>query len=108
MNPVHFAHTLIRTSPLSLLISFYQLLLVFIGEVLEVETTLVTEFVGVGQVISPFLIYSFTNFIVRKKILLFRFDAAKFVMRWLCKNENPKMQTMAVSITSILALQVRD
>ncbi|KAI5139617.1 Protein Zyg-11 A [Manis pentadactyla] len=35
-----------------------------------------------------------------------RFDAAKFVMRWLCKHENPKMQTMAVSITSILALQL--
>ncbi|GAB5575079.1 protein zyg-11 homolog A isoform X1 [Prionailurus iriomotensis] len=34
------------------------------------------------------------------------FDAAKFVMRWLCKHENPKMQTMAVSITSILALQL--
>nr|XP_035931153.1 protein zyg-11 homolog A-like [Halichoerus grypus] len=27
-------------------------------------------------------------------------------MRWLCKHENPKMQTMAVSITSILALQL--
>ncbi|XP_014310092.1 protein zyg-11 homolog A isoform X2 [Myotis lucifugus] len=35
-----------------------------------------------------------------------RFDAAKFVMSWLCKHENPKMQTMAVSITSILALQL--
>ncbi|KAF0873880.1 ZY11A protein, partial [Crocuta crocuta] len=30
----------------------------------------------------------------------------QFVMRWLCKHENPKMQTMAVSITSILALQL--
>ncbi|KAK2501530.1 hypothetical protein MC885_007296 [Smutsia gigantea] len=29
-----------------------------------------------------------------------------FVMRWLCKRENPKMQTMAVSITSVLALQL--
>uniref|UniRef100_A0A2K6MR21 Zyg-11 family member A, cell cycle regulator n=1 Tax=Rhinopithecus bieti TaxID=61621 RepID=A0A2K6MR21_RHIBE len=35
-----------------------------------------------------------------------QFDAAKFVMRWLCKHENPKMQTMAVSVTSILALQL--
>ncbi|KAG5214767.1 hypothetical protein JEQ12_000343 [Ovis aries] len=35
-----------------------------------------------------------------------RFDAAKFVMRWLCKHESPKMQAMAVSITSILALQL--
>ncbi|KAM6217042.1 protein zyg-11 homolog A [Rhynchocyon petersi] len=35
-----------------------------------------------------------------------RFVAARFVMRWLCKHENPKMQTMAVSITSILALQL--
>ena len=40
-------------------------------------------------------------------MLFFRFDAAKFVMRWLCKHENPKMQAMAVSIISILALQVR-
>ncbi|CAH6790634.1 protein zyg-11 homolog A [Phodopus roborovskii] len=35
-----------------------------------------------------------------------RFDAAKLVMRWLCRRENPKMQTMAVSITSILALKL--
>ena len=41
-----------------------------------------------------------------RKILFFRFDAAKFVMRWLGKHESPKMQAMAVSITSILALQV--
>ena len=56
---------------------------------------------------TSLLIYNFTNFIVRK-ILLFRYDAAKFVMRWLCKHENPKMQTMAVSVISILALQVCD
>lgn len=41
-----------------------------------------------------------------EKILLFRFDAAKLVMRWLCKSENPKMQTMAVTIISSLALKV--
>ncbi|XP_003496568.1 protein zyg-11 homolog A isoform X1 [Cricetulus griseus] len=35
-----------------------------------------------------------------------RFNAAKLVMRWLCRRENPKMQTMAVSITSILALKL--
>ncbi|ELR57105.1 Protein zyg-11-like protein A [Bos mutus] len=35
-----------------------------------------------------------------------QFDAAKFVMRWLGKHESPKMQAMAVSITSILALQL--
>ncbi|XP_066125266.1 protein zyg-11 homolog A [Saccopteryx bilineata] len=35
-----------------------------------------------------------------------RFDAAKFVIRWLCKSENSKMQTMAVSIMSVLALQL--
>ncbi|XP_026637855.1 protein zyg-11 homolog A [Microtus ochrogaster] len=35
-----------------------------------------------------------------------RFDAAKLVMRWLCKSENPKMQTMAVTIISILALKL--
>ncbi|KAB1268766.1 Protein zyg-11-like protein A [Camelus dromedarius] len=55
--------------------------------------------------ISSLRTYRVTSFTVRK-ILFFRFDAAKFVMRWLCKHENPKMQTMAVSITSILALQL--
>ncbi|XP_004588841.2 protein zyg-11 homolog A [Ochotona princeps] len=35
-----------------------------------------------------------------------RFYAAKFVITWLCKHESPKMQTMAVSIMSILALQL--
>ncbi|XP_028641592.1 protein zyg-11 homolog A [Grammomys surdaster] len=35
-----------------------------------------------------------------------RFDAAKLILRWVCRRENPKMQTMAVSITSILALKL--
>ncbi|XP_021516399.1 protein zyg-11 homolog A [Meriones unguiculatus] len=35
-----------------------------------------------------------------------RFNAAKLVMKWLCRRDNPKMQTMAVSITSILALKL--
>ncbi|XP_040612937.1 protein zyg-11 homolog A isoform X2 [Mesocricetus auratus] len=35
-----------------------------------------------------------------------RFNAAKLAMRWVCRRENPKMQTMAVSITSILALKL--
>ncbi|XP_076420805.1 protein zyg-11 homolog A isoform X1 [Peromyscus maniculatus bairdii] len=35
-----------------------------------------------------------------------RLDAAKLVMRWLCRRENPKMQTMAVSITSFIALKL--
>ncbi|KAM7324573.1 hypothetical protein ACRRTK_016878 [Alexandromys fortis] len=30
----------------------------------------------------------------------------QLVMRWLCKSENPKMQTMAVTIISILALKL--
>ncbi|XP_058408418.1 protein zyg-11 homolog A isoform X3 [Diceros bicornis minor] len=48
---------------------------------------------------------SLTNSRILVDVPFDRFDAAKFVMRWLCKHENPKMQTMAVSITSILALQ---
>ncbi|KAL6031986.1 hypothetical protein STEG23_012926 [Scotinomys teguina] len=35
-----------------------------------------------------------------------RIDAAKLVMRWLCRRENPKLQTMAVSITSLIALKL--
>ncbi|XP_051028043.1 LOW QUALITY PROTEIN: protein zyg-11 homolog A [Acomys russatus] len=35
-----------------------------------------------------------------------RFDVAKLVLGWLCRRENPKMQTMAVSITSVLALKL--
>ncbi|XP_031233981.1 protein zyg-11 homolog A isoform X2 [Mastomys coucha] len=35
-----------------------------------------------------------------------RFDAAKLVLKWVCRRENPKMQTMAVNITSILALKL--
>ncbi|XP_062049326.1 protein zyg-11 homolog A [Lepus europaeus] len=35
-----------------------------------------------------------------------RFYAAKFVMGWLCRHEDPKMQTMAVSVISILVLQL--
>uniref|UniRef100_A0A8C6RJM4 Zyg-11 family member A, cell cycle regulator n=2 Tax=Nannospalax galili TaxID=1026970 RepID=A0A8C6RJM4_NANGA len=35
-----------------------------------------------------------------------RFDAAKIVLKWVCKHESPNMQTVAVSITSILALQL--
>uniref|UniRef100_D4A9Y1 Zyg-11 family member A, cell cycle regulator n=2 Tax=Rattus norvegicus TaxID=10116 RepID=D4A9Y1_RAT len=35
-----------------------------------------------------------------------RFDAARLVLRWVCKRESPKMQMMAVSITSILALKL--
>nr|KAF6509267.1 zyg-11 family member A, cell cycle regulator [Rousettus aegyptiacus] len=49
---------------------------------------------------------SLTNSRILVDVPFDRFDAAKFVMRWLCKHENPKMQTMAVSITSILALQL--
>ncbi|XP_008579006.1 PREDICTED: protein zyg-11 homolog A [Galeopterus variegatus] len=49
---------------------------------------------------------SLTNSRILVDVPFDRFDAAKFVMRWLCKPENPKMQTMAVSITSILALQL--
>ncbi|XP_077005734.1 protein zyg-11 homolog A isoform X2 [Tamandua tetradactyla] len=49
---------------------------------------------------------SLTNSRILVDVPFDRFDAAKFVMRWLCKHENSKMQTMAVSITSILALQL--
>ncbi|XP_054427966.1 protein zyg-11 homolog A [Pteronotus mesoamericanus] len=49
---------------------------------------------------------SLTNSRILVDVPFDRFDAAKFVMRWLRKHENPKMQTMAVSITSILALQL--
>uniref|UniRef100_A0A8C0X363 Protein zer-1 homolog-like C-terminal domain-containing protein n=1 Tax=Castor canadensis TaxID=51338 RepID=A0A8C0X363_CASCN len=49
---------------------------------------------------------SLTNSRILVDVPFDRFDAAKFVMRWLCRHENPKMQTMAVSITSILALQL--
>ncbi|XP_055484811.1 protein zyg-11 homolog A [Psammomys obesus] len=35
-----------------------------------------------------------------------RFNAAKLVMKWLCRRDYPQMQTMAVSITSILALKL--
>ncbi|XP_023044204.1 protein zyg-11 homolog A isoform X1 [Piliocolobus tephrosceles] len=49
---------------------------------------------------------SLTNSRILVDVPFDRFDAAKFVMRWLCKHENPKMQTMAVSVTSILALQL--
>ncbi|XP_054577326.1 protein zyg-11 homolog A isoform X2 [Eptesicus fuscus] len=49
---------------------------------------------------------SLTNSRILVDVPFDRVDAAKFVMRWLCKHENPKMQTMAVSITSILALQL--
>ncbi|XP_058894028.1 protein zyg-11 homolog A [Kogia breviceps] len=49
---------------------------------------------------------SLTNSRILVDVPFDRFNAAKFVMRWLCKHENPKMQTMAVSITSILALQL--
>ncbi|XDA69955.1 hypothetical protein R6Z07F_000329 [Ovis aries] len=49
---------------------------------------------------------SLTNSRILVDVPFNRFDAAKFVMRWLCKHESPKMQAMAVSITSILALQL--
>ncbi|XP_037355614.1 protein zyg-11 homolog A isoform X2 [Talpa occidentalis] len=49
---------------------------------------------------------SLTNSRILVDVPFDRLDAAKFVMRWLCKHENPKMQTMAVSIISILALQL--
>uniref|UniRef100_A0A2I3H1J0 Zyg-11 family member A, cell cycle regulator n=1 Tax=Nomascus leucogenys TaxID=61853 RepID=A0A2I3H1J0_NOMLE len=49
---------------------------------------------------------SLTNSRILVDVPFDRFDAAKFVMRWLCMHENPKMQTMAVSVTSILALQL--
>ncbi|XP_016066324.1 PREDICTED: protein zyg-11 homolog A [Miniopterus natalensis] len=49
---------------------------------------------------------SLTNSRILVDVPFDRFDAAKFVIRWVCKHENPKMQTMAVSITSILALQL--
>ncbi|XP_006839925.1 PREDICTED: protein zyg-11 homolog A [Chrysochloris asiatica] len=49
---------------------------------------------------------SLTNSRILVDVPFDRFDAAKFVMRWLCDRENPKMQTMAVSITSLLALQL--
>ncbi|XP_070259436.1 protein zyg-11 homolog A [Myotis yumanensis] len=49
---------------------------------------------------------SLTNSRILVDVPFDRFDAAKFVMRWVCKHENPQMQTMAVSITSILALQL--
>ncbi|XP_055205055.1 protein zyg-11 homolog A isoform X2 [Gorilla gorilla gorilla] len=49
---------------------------------------------------------SLTNSRILVDVPFDRFDAAKFVMSWLCKRENPKMQTMAVSVTCILALQL--
>ncbi|XP_021566533.1 protein zyg-11 homolog A [Carlito syrichta] len=49
---------------------------------------------------------SLTNSRILMDVPFDRFNAAKFVMSWLSKYENPKMQTMAVSITSILALQL--
>ncbi|KAM5247773.1 protein zyg-11 homolog A [Ctenodactylus gundi] len=49
---------------------------------------------------------SLTNSRILGDVPFDRFDAAKFVIRWLCRHEYPKMQTMAVSITSVLALQL--
>ncbi|XP_054996035.1 protein zyg-11 homolog A [Sorex araneus] len=49
---------------------------------------------------------SLTNSMILVDVPFDRLDAAKLVMKWLCKSENPKMQTMAVSIISIIALQL--
>ncbi|XP_004699716.1 protein zyg-11 homolog A [Echinops telfairi] len=49
---------------------------------------------------------SLTNSRILVDVPFDRFDAARFVVKWLCNHGNPKMQTMAVSITSILALQL--
>ncbi|XP_075388961.1 protein zyg-11 homolog A [Tenrec ecaudatus] len=49
---------------------------------------------------------SLTNSRILVDVPFDRFDAARLVVKWLCNHEDPKMQTMAVSITSILALQL--
>ncbi|XP_042530562.1 protein zyg-11 homolog A [Dipodomys spectabilis] len=49
---------------------------------------------------------SLTNSRILVDVPFDRFEATKFVIKWLCRHENPKMQTMAVSITSILVLQL--
>ena len=40
------------------------------------------------------------------KLCVFRFEAAKLVMQWLCNHEDQNMQRMAVAIISILAAKV--
>ncbi|XP_060062177.1 protein zyg-11 homolog A isoform X3 [Erinaceus europaeus] len=49
---------------------------------------------------------SLTNSRILVDVPFDRLDAAKFVIRCLCENEDPKIQTMTVSIISILALQL--
>lgn len=43
---------------------------------------------------------------LRKPSCVFRFEAAKLVMQWLCNHEDQNMQRMAVAIISILAAKV--
>ncbi|XP_048208073.1 protein zyg-11 homolog A [Perognathus longimembris pacificus] len=49
---------------------------------------------------------SLTNSRILVDVPFDRFEATRFVVKWLCRHENPKMQTMAVSITSVLVLQL--
>ncbi|XP_021103580.1 protein zyg-11 homolog A isoform X6 [Heterocephalus glaber] len=49
---------------------------------------------------------SLTNARILTDVPFDRLSAARFVLGWLYKDENPKIQTMAVSIFSILALQL--
>ncbi|XP_074077518.1 protein zyg-11 homolog A isoform X1 [Macrotis lagotis] len=59
-----------------------------------------------NQQLQKNCLLSLTNARILQDVPFNRFDAAKFVMKWLCKHENPNMQTMAVSVISILALQL--
>ncbi|XP_029803796.1 protein zyg-11 homolog A [Suricata suricatta] len=59
-----------------------------------------------NQQLQKNCLLSLTNSRILMDVPFDRFDAAKFVMRWLCEHENPRMQKMAVSIISILALQL--
>ncbi|XP_010608642.1 protein zyg-11 homolog A isoform X1 [Fukomys damarensis] len=49
---------------------------------------------------------SLTNSRILMDVPFDRLNAARFVLGWLFRNENPKVRTMAVSIVSILALQL--
>nr|KAF6384284.1 hypothetical protein mPipKuh1_019496 [Pipistrellus kuhlii] len=57
--------------------------------------------VTMPALLKEFLLYSTPTFICFCPL-----DAAKLVMRWLCKHEHPKRQTVAMSITCVLALQL--
>ncbi len=64
-------------------------------------------FVQTGSVLSCWQIQmSHRVMWINYDVYLFRFEAAKLVMQWLCNHEDQNMQRMAVAIISILAAKV--